>query len=1335
MTFLTLAVPLAWRKEPQVRARLRQIRERIKKIIAACSCRLAKLPEEGNTKHPPNMRVVEAFNSEVEVDLLKFHTDELVNTSFSNLCVLVVACKSTGYTVAEYIPGRPTAEMAARAFVLGWCRRFGPPAHVVYGDMGGEFLGQDFLKCCSKLGLIKLCGAPRVFRSHGTVEVRNRFFRQYLRKSTAELKILPPQIEMCVAVMENEFNNGGVRLDGSGVVLNPSYQVFGTSTALLRTIFTDTPGTATCQTELLDLAEACRELFQTLKLNNKLRVLMQTPVHAEFKTDYRLGDAIYYLINRSWLGPAFVAGINTVGKYVIIDHGGTLVHAHFMHVKPANISLEGNSLSGTYSHSEGNASDGKFYASPSRGVVGEAMDKGLQEMLGANSGTPPRTPVRRGGFSACPGCQGPGRAHWPSCERSQPARRAARELERAHLEAAKAEAARLLERAAAVPVPDSSDPLEDLAADVSPPAAPADANKPKPKTTKQKRNEKAAQGSARISTYFKPVNVSNIVQENIVPIQIGDSVSFFLTQMRTAQSGVVIEKCDQTGQCKIKSVDNHVFEAHVLNCRKKRKNPSIFHNTSTSNAENAVVERSKSLQEKVEEQVQRLAGKRTVNPLVRECLFTDRQSVQFPPGFVLDEGSTTGGSDDSDACSDCSHFSDCFATVVDAEPLIPTNVVPLPANIEPLKVNVNLPNSNNPIPQKKYLQEADVKNLDFNNLPPIMRERAYNASIHDFEQGECFGGRFTLKEWNRLRNKTKAKSYSGPEVVLLDSTWVAKCSLDESLDESSEFWESYGQLRGKVRLAPRGFRDKGISKREAAAPTVNPVTQRLAHAEYMRLKKRRNLIPVKIDIKRAFFQIKSLLNPEIKRVGLLLPPELQGGREGDQRLVIELRKEVPGTKLAPQVWHLDLVELLTSERAGMSRMRQSRIDPCFFFQHNENDGGIDKMFSTHVDDGILYVVEEQLPQFKLDLKRLGIETRVIKILPLNIPFDLLGCVWEEREEGTYIHQQAYIMNTLLPIKLETFSPAEKQGKIEPGSRLFNAFRERLGQSIWCEKTRSEHKLDNSLLASLCNELTIGEIHYMNDVIEDLRSTSDRKLFLPRLPDDAEPQVIGLLDAALGNRHDLSSQGAQAVGLGLAGSDHFVPLDVNSRRIRRRGSSSFDVETLKTVECTDMAILIGFLYEEIRCGVRPSLLKRIMFEIEGYKVSDAKTKILIDTDAKDVVTRVYSLKSSMDVSKRRRMDVCDCQECLAEGDITIYRHITGKTNPMDCLTKKYGKYGQSKTKASYVRFLQLLYDGKYVADLTEPSDKQMLAIRYIEQYRFPTMYGRDYSHLFREQSWF
>jgi hypothetical protein len=233
------------------------------------------------------------------------------------------------------------------------------------------------------------------------------------------------------------------------------------------------------------------------------------------------------------------------------------------------------------------------------------------------------------------------------------------------------------------------------------------------------------------------------------------------------------------------------------------------------------------------------------------------------------------------------------------------------------------------------------------------------------------------------------------------------------------------------------------------------------------------------------------------------------------------------------------------------------------------------------------------------------------------------------------------------------------------------------------------------LASLLDSLSIVEIRYLNTVIEQLKEDAEMAYFIPRLPADCDVHIQGVLDASLGTRIDAGSQGARAIGYGSAASDVFAPLDVVSRKVRRKGSSSFDVEFLTLVETADMAYVIGLLHEELQYGIRPSLVQRALLRLDGFSVANTKTKIKLDTDAKDSVERIYSLKTSLSVSKRRRIDIADMQEMLEFADITEFRHICGSTNPLDVGTKKV-----IRSKASYQRFLGMIYKGRYTPDLTE-----------------------------------
>jgi hypothetical protein len=474
------------------------------------------------------------------------------------------------------------------------------------------------------------------------------------------------------------------------------------------------------------------------------------------------------------------------------------------------------------------------------------------------------------------------------------------------------------------------------------------------------------------------------------------------------------------------------------------------------------------------------------------------------------------------------------------------------------------------------------------------------------------------------------------------------------------------------------------------------------------------LSPYKIDIKRAFFNIGIDIDRSSKRIGLVLPKACQEGREGDDRLVYELLREVPGTKGAPRDWYLTISSVL--KKIGC---QQSRVDPCMFFRLRKGrQKFVDVVICLHVDDSRCWLTPESLVWLRKQLKIHKINVRYFLEHKEGEASDMLGLTWMWNQRGTFLSQKNYISTKLKPINLGKFPKHavqfSKPGTIKSGSELFALFRKCLGQLIWVEKTRMEHSFDVSILASLLKVLCLDEIHYINDVIAGLRESEDLCLFMPRLP-QGEIEIQGVMDASLATRVDQSSQGARALGLTVCGCDGFSPVDVSSRRVRRTGSSSFDVEFLTLVDTSDMAYVIGLVVEELEHGTRPSLCQRILFEMEGMKIENTQTKAIIDTDAKDSVERLYTLKDALTVSKRRRVDIADLQEMLIYGDITEYRHICGSTNPMDVLTKKYGKYGISKNKATYRRFLQLLYEGLYVADVTavtrsEAARKSKIKIR-------------------------
>jgi hypothetical protein len=137
-----------------------------------------------------------------------------------------------------------------------------------------------------------------------------------------------------------------------------------------------------------------------------------------------------------------------------------------------------------------------------------------------------------------------------------------------------------------------------------------------------------------------------------------------------------------------------------------------------------------------------------------------------------------------------------------------------------------------PLPARKYVRQHEASDINFSQLPPEMQKKGFLEALLDFYKGECWEKGGDLSEWKSLRRKhqnLQARGGEAPTVVILDATWVTKATVDESVP-ADRLHPQLGALRAKVRLAPRGFREKGthLDKSQLGAPTVSAVTMKLA---------------------------------------------------------------------------------------------------------------------------------------------------------------------------------------------------------------------------------------------------------------------------------------------------------------------------------------------------------------------------------------------------------------------------------------------------------------------------------------------------------------------------
>jgi hypothetical protein len=120
--------------------------------------------------------------------------------------------------------------------------------------------------------------------------------------------------------------------------------------------------------------------------------------------------------------------------------------------------------------------------------------------------------------------------------------------------------------------------------------------------------------------------------------------------------------------------------------------------------------------------------------------------------------------------------------------------------------------------------------------------------------------------------------------------------------------------------------------------------------------------------------------------------------------------------------------------------------------------------------------------------------------------------------------------------------------------------------------------------------------------------------------------------------------------------------------------------------------------ELTFGVLPTLVGRNLLMLNGRKIRQRFLPAEIHIDALDVISRAASSKRSLDLSKRRLLDISDLQDAVFGGEVESYRHIRGCTNPVDGGTKQL-----SETCQQVCRFNRMLHEGVYVPDFTKALD--------------------------------
>jgi len=313
--------------------------------------------------------------------------------------------------------------------------------------------------------------------------------------------------------------------------------------------------------------------------------------------------------------------------------------------------------------------------------------------------------------------------------------------------------------------------------------------------------------------------------------------------------------------------------------------------------------------------------------------------------------------------------------------------------------------------------------------------------------------------------------------------------------------------------------------------------------------------------------------------------------------------------------------------------------------------------------------------------------------------EVVGATWLEKEEGSYVSQKKFITRKLQEVPVTQLSKIEKTQVFPETSEVYKFFRRQLGNLIWVLLTRPECGREASFAAAECKHLKIEAIRAFNACIAFLKDTADRAFFIPRLAREQPYRLCAVLDASFGSRPDGSSQGAHAIGISVPSAHIFGVIHCRSARLRRTNSSSFDSECVETVACLDWVTVIHMALQELEFGILPTLSQRHILSLSGVRVTPKRIPIDMHGDALDVIDRALSTKRSLDLAKRRLLDVSDIQECITFGELQSFSHIRGCSNPLDPGTKVLTRHCQQ-----FVRLLRMLHDAQYIPDFTNNEEK-------------------------------
>ena len=334
---------------------------------------------------------------------------------------------------------------------------------------------------------------------------------------------------------------------------------------------------------------------------------------------------------------------------------------------------------------------------------------------------------------------------------------------------------------------------------------------------------------------------------------------------------------------------------------------------------------------------------------------------------------------------------------------------------------------------------------------------------------------------------------------------------------------------------------------------------------------------------------------------------------------------------ASRLWYVRLISEF--ERLGMTR---SKLDNALFYYHYE--GKLIGVATTHVDDvvwaGTKYFEDKVIKVIKQTFK-ISRENR--------LHFVYLGLCLEQRNSNIQLHQKEYSdqLKSIEIVNRKNRKPTDEISDIEKAE-----LRSRIGQLNWLStQTRPDISYDVCQASVNFQKAVLKDLDQINKVVRKVKY-DNVMLNFKDIGNLNGCKVICYSDASFRNLNEEGSQGGFIVFIQNK-NDEIIPIQWQSKRIKRIVKSTIAAECLSMIEASEAAYLLKLLLEEILAG-------------------NCNIDISCVIDNQSLHNAIHSTKCVED--RGLRPDIALLREKLANGEITDVKWVESSQQLADCLTK-------------------------------------------------------------------